>query len=128
MPDDLPVKPFGAGKPKRTLDLKELLAQGDRAGAAIGMKVPRTEEAPLDPPVQPQPLSTAAESTSADGSRPPPSASKSTARRKSAAEASQRVTLELPKSLFKAARKRAVDDERPFRAVMEDALRAYLKL
>ena len=126
MPDDLPVKPFGAGKPKRPLDLKELLAEGDRAGAAIGMKVPRTEEAPLGSSIQPPPVEV--ESKSADGSHPTPSARKAKTDNKSAAEASQRVTLELPKGLFKAARKRAVDDERPFRAVMEDALRAYLKL
>jgi len=126
MPDDLPVKPFGAGKPKRPLDLKELLAEGDRAGAAIGMKVPRTEEAPLGSSIQPPPVE--AESKSADDSHPTLSARKAKTDNKSAAEASQRVTLELPKSLFKAARKRAVDDERPFRAVMEDALRVYLKL
>ena len=39
---------------------------------------------------------------------------------------SMKTTVELEDALFKAARKRAVDESRPFRALLNDALRAYL--
>ena len=37
-----------------------------------------------------------------------------------------KTTVDLEAGLFKTARKRAIDEHRPFRAVLNDALRAYL--
>lgn len=37
-----------------------------------------------------------------------------------------KTTVELEDALYRTARKRAVDEARPFRAVLNDALRAYL--
>jgi len=37
-----------------------------------------------------------------------------------------KTTVDLEEELFKTARKRAIDEERSFRAVLNDALRAYL--
>jgi hypothetical protein len=37
-----------------------------------------------------------------------------------------KTTVDLDAALFKTARKRAIDEHRPFRAVLNDALRAYL--